>query len=155
MKKLFAFLMFLSLLLPVAAKAGAPEQRCFSDNFGDLYMFSGGKLDKKPYMIRAHIGPCATTTAGVGTFAKLQDGTYFFSGIIGSNVAQTCVPFQIAAVFNSTVTSGTGNYDNFPQNSAPDGALTFTPISCASVPLTGPTVQQSVSEGNAPGKPTE
>lgn len=155
MKKLFAFLMFLSLFLPVAAKAGTPEQRCFSDNFGDLYMFSGGALDKKAYMIRAHIATCATATAGVGTFAKLLDGTYFFSGIIGSNVAQTCVPFQIAAVFNSTMTSGTGNYDNFPQNSTPDGALTFTPISCASVPFTGPEFQQLVFAGNAPGKPTE
>lgn len=154
MKKLLAIVIFLSLFAPLIARAAIIDQRCFSDQFGDLYLFSGGKLDKKAYMIRALTIACGSEVAGIANFGRLADGTWFLSGVVSGNYT-SCVPFQLAAVFNSTVTSGSGNFDTFPRNSAPDGALTFTPISCASVPLVNPDFTPFVPAGPLPGKPTE
>ncbi len=154
MKKLVAIVIFLSLFAPLIARAAIIDQRCFSDNFGDLYLFSGGKLDKKAYMVRALTVACHGEIAGVANFGRLSDGTWFLSGMVGGNYT-TCVPFQVAAVFDSTLTSGNGNFDTFPRNSVPDGLLTFTPISCASVPLNNPEFTPYVPPGPLPGKPKE
>ena len=154
-KKILAILTFLGLFSPLAVMAAGVQQFCFQDQFGDQYLFSGGKLDKKAYMIRAHIVPCGSQSiAGNATFTKLIDGSYFMQAIIGNNVNQTCIPFQIAAAFNSTVTSGSGNYDNYPRNDTADGALTFTPIVCALVPITS-SEKQDVPAGPRPGKRAE
>lgn len=156
MKKIISILAFASLFLPLVALCGTVEQRCFSDNFGDLYLFSGGKLDKKAYMVRAKTVACgATEVAGLATFSKLSDGSYFLWVMVGGNVAITCVPYEVAATFNSALTSGTGNFDTFPRNGTPDGALTFSPISCALVPLSDPSDKADIPAGPLPGKPTE
>ena len=153
MKKLLAILTFLSLF-PLMATAAIIEQRCFTDQFGDLYLFSGGKLDKKAYTVRANTVACGGEVAGLVTFAKLADGSYFMWGFISGNYS-TCVPFEMAASFNATVTSGTGNFDTFPRNGTPDGALTFTPISCALVPIADGAVKGDIPAGPLPGKAGE
>jgi hypothetical protein len=154
MKKVLAILTFFALFFPLIAVCGIIEQRCFSDQFGDLYLFSGGKLDKKAYAIKADTVACGGEVAGLATFAKLADGSYFMWGFISGNYS-TCVPFEMAASFNSLLTSGSGNFDTFPRNGTPDGALTFTPISCALVPMPNKPVKRDIPAGQFPGKPTE
>jgi hypothetical protein len=90
---------------------------------------------------------------GLVTFAQLADNSYFMWGFISGNYS-TCVPFEMAAVFNTPVTTGSGNFQTFPRNGTPDGNLTFNTISCASVPLDSP-LRKYIPPGEAPGKPTE
>jgi hypothetical protein len=144
-------LAFLSLFFPLIAMGAIIEQRCFQDQFGDLYLFSGGKLDKKAYTVRADTVACGGEVAGIVTFAKLADGSYYMWGFISGNYS-TCVPFEMAASFNSAVTSGSGNYDTFPRNGTPDGSLTFSPISCALVPFADGGAPRYIPPGPLPGK---
>lgn len=153
MKKLL-FISFLGLFFPLIAMGAIIEQRCFQDQFGDLYLFSGGRLDKKAYTVRADTVACGGEVAGIVTFAKLADGTYFMWGFISGNYS-TCVPYEMAASFNSLVTSGSGNFDTFPRNGTPDGNLTFSPISCALVPIANGAVKRDIPAGPLPGKAGE
>lgn len=150
MKKLMMLLTF--SLFPLLAMADI-DVRCFQDQFGDLYLFTGGKLEKKAYAVKADTVACGGEVAGLVTFAKLADNSYFMWGFISGNYS-TCVPFEMAASFNSLLTLGNGNFDTFPRNGTPDGALTFTPISCALVPLNSP-LRKYVPAGPLPGKPAE
>lgn len=147
MKKLVMLLTF--SLFPLLAMA-AVDIRCFQDQFGDQYLFSGGKLEKKAYAVKAFTVACGGEVAGYATFAKLADNSYFMWGFISGNYA-TCVPFEMAASFNSVLTAGNGNFDTFPRNGTPDGNLTFTPISCALVPLNSP-LRKYIPAGAVPGK---
>ena len=135
MKKIMMLALF--CLIPLIAAAGTVDVRCFSDQQGNLYLMTGGKLDKKAYAVKADTIACGGEVAGLATFAKLADNSYFMWGFISGNYS-TCVPYEIAAVFNPLVTSGSGNFDTFPRNGSPDGNLTFSTISCASVPLDSP-----------------
>src|SRR5262245_43570002 len=107
MKKLMILALF--CLVPLIESAGIFYVRCFSDQFGDLYLFTGGKLDKKAYAVKADTVACGGEVAGLVTFAKLADNSYFMWGFISGNYS-TCVPFEMAAVFNPLVTSGSGNF---------------------------------------------
>src|SRR5262245_45733452 len=127
MKKIM--MLALICLIPLIAAAGTVDVRCYSDQFGDLYLFSGGKLDKKAYAVKADTVACGGEVAGLVTFAQLADNTYFMWGFISGNYA-TCVPFEMAVIFDPLVLNGSGNFDTFPRNGTPDGNLTFTPISC-------------------------
>lgn len=153
MKRILPILTLLSLFLPLAAYC-AVDQRCFQDQYGDLYKFTGGKLGLKAYIVKVDNG-CNAAVAGVATFSKLSDGTYLMSGFVGGDITGACVPFEIDASFNSDVTVGTGVYDNFPRGNTTDGPLNLTPISCALVaaPVSGGSNQTPT--GNLPGKPTE
>jgi hypothetical protein len=151
MKKLMMLALF--CLIPLMATAGTVDVRCFSDQFGDLYLFTGGKLNKKAYAVKADTVACGGEVNGLVTFAQLADNSFFMWGFISGNYS-TCVPFEMAAVFNSLVTSGSGNFDTFPRNGTPDGNLTFTTISCASVPLNSP-LRKYIPPGITPGTPTE
>jgi hypothetical protein len=151
MKKLMMLALF--SLIPLIASAGIVDVRCYSDNFGDLYLFSGGKLDKKAYAVKVDSVACGGEVAGLVTFAKLADNTYFMWGFISGNYS-TCVPFEMAATFDANVLNGSGNFDTFPRNGTPDGNLTFTPINCVLVPLDSP-LRKYIPPGEAPGKPTE
>jgi hypothetical protein len=133
-KKFLAVMIFFSLLFPVVARSAIIDQRCFSDNFGDLYLLTGGKLGKKAYAVRAFTIACNEDVAGMATLAKLTDNTYRLAMIIGRNISGSCTEFQVVASFDSLVINGNGFYDTFPRNSFPDGAITFAPISCSSVP---------------------
>ena len=148
MKKIMVLVLF--SLIPLMAMADV-DVRCFQDQFGDNYLLTGGKPDKKVYAVKADTVACGGEVAGLVSFAKLADNSYFMWGFISGNYT-TCVPFEIAASFNSLLTSGSGNFDTFPRNGTPDGNLTFTPISCALVPR--PT-SKYIPAGPVPGKPTE
>lgn len=151
-KKFLVVMIFLSMLFPVVARCAIIDQRCFSDNFGDLYLLTGGKLGKKAYAVRAFIVACNEDVAGMSTLAKLSDGTYLMAMIVGRNISGSCIPFQVVANFDSLVISGSGLYDTFPRNFPADGALTFTPISCSSVPKPNRDAKPSVTAG-FPGSP--
>jgi hypothetical protein len=151
MKKLMLVALF--SLIPLMASAAIIDVRCFSDQFGDLYLFTGGKLNAKAYAVKADTVACGGEVAGLVTFAQLADNTFFMWGFISGNYS-TCVPFEMAGVFNNALTSGSGNFDTFPRNGTPDGNLTFTTISCASVPLTSP-LRKYIPAGQFPGTPSE
>ena len=152
MKKIMMLALF--SLIPMMATAAIIDVRCFSDQFGDLFLFTGGKLNAKAYAVRADTVACGSTdVVGLVTFAQLADNTFFMWGFISGNYG-TCVPFEMAAAFNNALTSGTGNFDTFPRNGTPDGNLTFTSISCASVPLGSP-LRKYIPAGQHPGTPSE
>jgi hypothetical protein len=151
-KRLFVVVIFLSMLFPVVARCAIIEQRCFSDNFGDLYLLTGGKLGKKAYAVRANTVACGEDVAGMATLAKLSNNTYLMAMIIGRNISGSCIPFQVVASFDSLVINGNGFYDTFPRNSFPDGAITFAPISCSSVPKPNRDAKPTVTAGY-PGSP--
>lgn len=153
MKKLLPILMFLSLFLPLAAYC-AVDQRCYQDQYGDLYKFTGGKLGSKAYIVKAETS-CSVAVTGVATFSKLADGSYLLSGYVSGDISGACTPFQIDASFDPLVTVGTGMYDNFPRNNAPDGPLNLTPVNCTLIaaPVSGGS--NMTLTGNSPGKPTE
>ena len=151
MKKLMMLALF--CLIPLIAAAGTVDVRCFSDQFGDLFLFTGGKLGKKAYAVKAQTVACGGEVAGLVTFAQLADNSFFMWGFISGNYS-TCVPFEMAVSFNSLVTTGNGNFDTFPRNGSPDGNLTLTTINCASVPLDSP-LQKYIPPGMYPGTKAE
>lgn len=151
MKNLLTTLTFLALFFPMAAFCTV-DVRCFQDQYGDLYKFSGGKLGGKAYMVKVHTG-CATPQVGVAAFSKLADGSYLLSGYVGGDITGVCAPFQFDAAIDANVSVGTGSYDNFPRNDTPDGSINLTPISCTLV--SAPVSAGKTMIGNSPGKPTE
>ena len=62
MKKIM--MLALICLIPLIAAAGTVDVRCYSDQFGDLYLFSGGKLDKKAYAVKADTVACGGEVSG-------------------------------------------------------------------------------------------
>lgn len=155
MKKILSILTFFSLFFPLAAFCTV-DVRCYQDQYGDQYKFSGGKLGSKPYMVQAKTIACGADVAGLATFSQLANGTYLMSAIIGATPAGVCTPFEMDATFDSNATTGTGGYDSLPKNDLVDGAISLTPVNCSLI-VFGPVSQQKIVAPiyNVPGKPTK
>lgn len=128
MKKTWRLFLFLFMVFPAAWSGAGAERICFQDNFDNQYSLRGGKRGKKAYFARVTHGVCGKI-GGLATLAAWPDG-YHMTIIFGQDVNQNCIPSEIDVVMDSTLTSGSGTYYDFPRGNTPEGDITLTQITC-------------------------
>lgn len=128
---LFPFLMML-WLLPLSVFSGTIERYCFQDDFGSVYDVRGGKLGKKAYTVQTNNVFCPNhPLTGIATFA-VAGPDYLISMMVSGDPFDDCGSYVVTSLIDKNLTQGTGNYDNLPRETAPDGTLTLNRITCPS-----------------------
>lgn len=134
MKKLFV----LSALLAAIVLASMPASAstfCLKDSYGEYYIMKGGKPDVRSYAVKVDVpGLCV-----VGGHAEITiDGTgkYILAITTSHDSAGNCIPVRWIATGDQYLNS-TGSYDQHGDGTV-DGAVTFTAVSCSSLPSYGP-----------------
>lgn len=125
---------------------------CLTDNFGDFYQIKGGKVDKKSFTVKIDSpGLCVVT--GHAEVSLNSSGQYVVGMLTSHDITGNCLTVRwtwIAA--NPDLLSGSGNYDQNGDGTN-DGAVTFTNVSCSSIPPFGPT--QPVNPNNPMKNPAK
>jgi len=138
MKKFFVLSMVAAFAFFISQQCFAAKI-CLTDNFGDFYQIKGGKLDKKSYTVKIDVpgaGGCVVT--GHAETTLNGTGQTVVGMLTSHDIPGNCLAVRwswIAA--NPDLLSGTGTFDQNGDGSN-DGAVTFTNISCSSIPPFGP-----------------
>jgi hypothetical protein len=139
MKKFFVFCMVVAFALLISQQSFAAKI-CLTDNFGNFYQIKGGKIDKKSYTVKIDApGLCVVT--GHAETSLNGTGQTVVGMLTSHDVTGNCLTVRwtwIAA--NPDLLSGTGNFDQNGDGTN-DGAVTFTNLSCSSLPPFGPSPQ--------------
>lgn len=128
MRKTWSLFLFLFMVFPAAWSAAGVEKICFQDDNDNRYLLSGGKPGKKAYFARVTLGVCGNL-GGLATLASWPDG-YHLTIIFGPDVNQNCIPSEIDVIMDSTLTTGSGTYYDFPRADPPEGDITLTQVIC-------------------------
>lgn len=151
MKKFFVLLMVVGIAFFVSQQCFAAKI-CLTDNFGNFYQIKGGKIDKKSYTVKIDApGLCVVT--GHAETSLNGTGQTVVGMLTSHDVTGNCLTVRwtwIAA--NPDLLSGSGNFDQNGDGTN-DGAVTFTNLSCSSLPPFGPS--QPVNPNNPMKKQTK
>jgi hypothetical protein len=124
---------------------------CLTDNFGNFYQIKGGKVDKKSFTVKIDApGLCVVT----GHAETSLSGSGVVVGMLTSHdITGNCLTVRWTwTAANPDLLSGSGNFDQNGDGSN-DGAVTFTNLSCSSIPPFGPT--QPVNPNNPMKNPAK
>lgn len=135
MKRLFVFCMVAAAALFISQQTFA-AQICLQDNFGELYRLKGGKVDKKSYVVIIDVpGFCVVT--GHAETSINGAGQTVLGMLTSHDLSGNCLSVRWSLVGDALL-NATGNFDQNGDGTN-DGAVTFTNVSCGSLPPFGPT----------------
>ena len=130
MRNLFVFSLAAAIALLMTQPIFAAKI-CLQDNLGDFYVLKGGKPDKKSYTVKANYA-ASCTTPGHAEVTLLASGQYALGMYTAHDTADVCNTVRFYAVGDVFLNSS-GFFDRNSDGNN-DGAITFTAISCSSVP---------------------
>jgi hypothetical protein len=148
MKKFFVLLMVVGTAIFISQQCFAAKI-CLTDNFGNFYQIKGGKVDKKSFTVKIDApGLCVVT----GHAETTANGSAVIVGMLTSHdITGNCLTVRWTwNAANPDLLSGSGNFDQNGDGTN-DGAVTFTNLSCSSIPPFGPS--QPVNPNNPMKKP--
>ena len=134
MKSLFVLCMAAAFALLVAQPSFAAKI-CLQDNFGEFFQLKGGRLDKKSYAVKVDV-PGFCVVSGHAEVSLRGDGQFVLGMLTSHDLGGVCLSVRWSAVGDALLNS-TGNFDQ-NGDGVNDGAITFTNISCSSMPVFGP-----------------
>jgi hypothetical protein len=145
-RKLFAFSLAITFFLPLFA--GAAEERCFQNSFGQFFRLRGGTLGKKPFVVEFFSANCGFVP-GLATSMKDSSGNMMLAIHIADSDACSSVVWYF--VGDPILRVASGSFDNLPRNIPPHGADSIANISCNLFPTIGATINAGSINPNAPG----
>jgi hypothetical protein len=147
MKRLLVLLAAAALSFVVAQPSFA-EKICLKDQFGEYYQLKGGRLDKKSYTVKIDV-PGFCVVSGHAEVSLRGDGQYALGILTSHDLAGSCLSVRFTAV-GDILLNGTGNFDQNGDGTT-DGSVTFTNISCTSMPVFfGPNNQNRKVDSSSP-----
>lgn len=136
MKKFFVLLVVVGIAFFISQQCFAAKI-CLTDNFGNFYQIKGGKVDKKSFTVKIDApGLCVVT--GHAETSINGSGQTVVGMLTSHDVTGNCLTVRWTWISANESLNGTGNFDQNGDGSN-DGAVTFTNLSCSSLPPFGPT----------------
>jgi hypothetical protein len=131
MKKFFVLLMVVGTAIFISQQCFAAKI-CLTDNFGNFYQIKGGKVDKKSFTVKIDApGLCVVTGHAETTING--SGQTVVGMLTSHDVTGNCLTVRWSWVSANESLNGTGNFDQNGDGTN-DGAVTFTNLSCSSLP---------------------
>ena len=135
MKKFFVFSMVVAFALLISQQSFAAKI-CLQDNFGEYFILKGGKVDKKSFTVKIDVpGQCVVT--GHAETSLNGAGQYVVGMLTSHDITGNCLAVRWTWTSANEFLGGSGNYDQNGDGSN-DGTITFTNVSCSSIPPFGP-----------------
>jgi hypothetical protein len=134
MKKFFVLSMVTVFAFFISQQAFA-EKICFTDQFGDLFLIKGGRVDKKSWVVKIDVpGVCVVT--GHAETSLNGSGQTVLGMLTSHDVTGNCLSVRWTTIGDALL-NGTGNFDQNGDGSN-DGSITFTHADCSTFPPFGP-----------------
>src|SRR5262245_14480429 len=133
MKKFFVFSVVLGAFF-ISQQCFAAKI-CLQDNFGELFILKGGKVDKKSFAVKIDVpGFCVVT--GHAETSLNGAGQTVLGMLTSHDITGNCLTVRWTLIGDALL-NATGNYDQNGDGSN-DGAVTFTNVDCSTLPPFGP-----------------
>jgi hypothetical protein len=135
MKKWFVFCVAVAAALLISQQSFAGTI-CLQDNFGELFRLTGGKIDKKSFVVKIDVpGFCVVTGHAETSLNGL--GQTVIGMLTSHDLAGQCLTVRWSLVGDALL-NATGSFDQYGDGTN-DGAVTYTRVNCSTLPPFGPT----------------
>ena len=135
MRKFFVLSMVMAFAFFVSQQCYAAKF-CLQDNFGEIFILKGGKIDKKSFTVKVDV-PSLCVVTGHAEASVNGSGQIVLGMLTSHDVTGNCLTVRWSMIGDGNF-NATGNFDRNGDGSN-DGAVTFTAVSCSSIPPFGPT----------------